>query len=88
MVFSNKKLFKSDLGEIHVGLSAPEDFKECTIEDLKNVLNNLKGKLLWRCTVCNDLSITEAPPRICPTCFQEEVYVQINVKELKTLLEV
>ena len=88
MVFSNKKLFKNENGDIHVGINSPTDFSECTIEEVKKTLANLKGKILWRCLVCNDLSICETPPRICPTCFQEEVYVQIDVKELNNLLEI
>ncbi len=88
MVFSNKKLFQHENGDIHVGISAPEEFSECTIEEVKHTLANLNDKILWRCIVCNDLSIARAPPRICPTCFAEEVYVQINEKELKNLLEI
>jgi hypothetical protein len=88
MVFSNKKIFKNENGDIHVGINAPEDFSECTIEEVKICLKNLGQRGLWRCIICNDLSIAEVPPRICPTCFQEEVYVQINEKELRDLLEI
>lgn len=88
MVFANKKLFKNEKGEIHVGINGLDESSECTIEEVKASLKNLKGKVIWRCIVCNDLSISQAPPRVCPTCFQEEVYVQINEKEFKTLLEI
>ena len=88
MAFSNKKLFKSEQEEIHVGINAPEGFIECTLEEVKKILASSKSKVFWRCTVCNDLSLAEAPSRICPTCFQEEVYVQINEKEFKTILEI
>lgn len=88
MAFSNKKLFKNEQGEVHVGLSAPEDFRECELEYIKQALVNLDNRIIWRCIVCNDLSIAQSPPRICPTCFQEEVYVQINKKEFKNLLEI
>jgi rubrerythrin len=88
MVFSGKKIFKNDNGDIHVGINAPEDFSECPVEEVKKTLENLNGRLLWRCTVCSDLSIAEVPPRICPTCFAEEAFVQINEKELNNLLEI
>ena len=87
MAFADKKIFKNKSGDIHVGGNSPEDFSEATLEDIKKVLVALKGKKLWRCTVCNDLCITIQPPKICPTCFQEEVYVEINEKEFKNFLE-
>lgn len=88
MVFANKKIFKNASGDIHVGNSSPEDFNEATIEDIKKILVDLKDKKFWRCTVCNDLCIIIRPPQICPTCFQEEVYAQINEKEFRNFLEI
>jgi len=88
MVFANKKIFKNASGDIHVGNNSPDNFTEATIEDVKKALKNLNGKKLWRCHVCNDLSIISVPPKICPTCFQEEAYVEINEKEFRNFLEI
>ena len=88
MVFANKKIFKNKDGDIHVGNNSPAGFVESTLEDVKKSLGELKDKKLWRCTVCNDLAITITPPKICPTCFQVEAYVQINEKEFRNFLEI
>jgi hypothetical protein len=88
MVFANKKLFKSQNGEIHVGINAPVGFSECSIEDIKKVLNNLGNKKIWRCHVCNDLSVSDKPIEVCPTCAQKDAYVQINPIEFKKFLQI
>lgn len=87
MIFGNKKIFKKN-EEVHIGLNAPEGFSEAILEDVKKVLSSLENKKIWRCNVCNDLHIGLEPPKICPTCMQEDVYVQINEKEIKNLLEI
>ena len=86
MVFANKKLFKNTNGDIHIGNNSPEGFVEANVEDVKKALKNLNGREIWRCTVCNDLAISSSPLKICPTCFQENVYVKINEKELRNFL--
>lgn len=88
MVFAYKKIFKNKDGDIHIGANSPDGFVEATIEDVKKTLGGLKNRKLWRCTVCNDLCINITPHKICPTCFQEDVYVEINEKEFKTFLEI
>lgn len=87
-MFANKKIFKNSNKEIHIGLLAPQGFSEGSLEDVKNILDNLGDKKIWRCNVCNDLHIGPIPLKICPTCMQEDVYVQINEKEIKNLLEI
>ncbi len=78
-----KQFFKSENGEIHFGNLAEEGFSPVKIEnsEVSVILENLGNKKLWRCNVCNDLHIGEIPPKICPTCFVEEAYVEINKKE-------
>ena len=87
-IYGHKKVFKNATGEIHVGMKAPKEFVECKIEDVKNALENLKGKKLWRCNVCNDLAISTKPLEVCPTCFQADAYVEINEKEFRGLLQI
>jgi len=38
-------------------------------------------KKYWRCTVCNDVHYGDAPPKVCPTCSQINVYVEVERKE-------
>jgi ferredoxin-thioredoxin reductase catalytic subunit len=38
-------------------------------------------KKYWRCTVCGDIHYGNAPPKVCPTCSQVNVYVEIERKE-------
>ena len=87
MVFGQKKIFRNLEGDIHIGNNAPEGFSETNIEDVENILKNLNDKKLWRCHVCNDLSISKNPPKTCPTCFAEDAYVEVNENEVKKLLE-
>lgn len=88
MVFANKKLFKNAQEELHVGNLAPKGFVECGLDEFKKALKNLGKRKIWRCHVCNDLSVSIAPPEICPTCFQKDAYTEINEKEIKILLEI
>lgn len=88
MVFANKKLFINKSGDIHVGIGSPEGFSECNIADVKKILKNLGDKKLWRCHVCNDLSISKIPLELCPTCFQKDAYVEINENEFRGLLKI
>jgi len=76
-----KQFFKSNTGEIHFGNLAEEGFSPAEINDINQILDNLGTKKLWRCNVCNDLHIGEKPPKLCPTCFVEEAYVEISKKE-------
>jgi hypothetical protein len=87
-MFGNKKIYQNSAGEIHIGNIAPKDFSIAGIEDVKNALKNLQNKKIFRCHVCNDIHIGLTAPEVCPTCFQKEAYVQINEKEIKTLLDI
>lgn len=82
-----KQFFKSENGDIHYGNLADEEFwlneKSC----IEEALANLGNKKIWRCTVCNDLRISEIPPKICPTCFAQEAYVEINKKEFLEMIK-
>ncbi|OGJ21937.1 hypothetical protein A3K73_04805 [Candidatus Pacearchaeota archaeon RBG_13_36_9] len=82
-----KQFFKSESGEIHFGDLAEPGFLAAKIENIDSILENLGAKKLWRCTVCNDLHIGEKPPKICPTCFAEEAYVEINKKEFLEMVK-
>ena len=82
-----KNIFKDSLGNIHFGISAPEGFQAGTPEDIAVILNNIGARKLWRCTVCNDLSINITPPKECPTCHVKDAYVEIELSEFKKLLE-
>ena len=88
MVFAQKKIFKNKNQDIHIGINMPEGFSEANILDVIELLENLKGKRLWRCFVCNDVHIAKEPLEICSTCLQKYAYVEINKKELKNLLEI
>jgi len=84
-----KIVFKNKKGEIHLGFNAGEDFTIVERKDLDETLFNLgKNKLLWRCTVCNDLHIGPEPPKECPTCFQKDAYIEMNLGEFKKITEV
>jgi len=82
-----KNIFKDSLGNVHFGLNAPAEFQTGTKEDVIIALNNLGDKKLWRCTVCNDLSIGSKPPKECPTCRVVNVYIEIEVSEFNKLFE-
>ncbi len=45
------------------------------------------GKKYWRCTVCNDVHFGVEPPKVCPTCKQVNVYVEITMEEAVKLLQ-
>ncbi len=47
----------------------------------------MEQKKYWRCTVCGDLHFGVHPPKICPTCTQEDKYVEISKEEFMELLE-
>lgn len=84
-----KNLFKNTKsGEIHFGVNAPTaDFVPAAKVDVQAVLKKLGSKKLWRCNVCNDLHIGMQPPKECPTCHSIDAYVEINLNELKKILE-
>ena len=81
-----KKLFKNSLGEIHFGMNADDGFGVAQSEDVEKALKNLGNKKLWRCNVCNDVHIGEIPPKVCPTCYVTDAYVEINEKEFRKML--
>ena len=83
-----KKIFKDNLGNIHFGINAPDFFQEGTREDIKNALDNLGDKRLWRCHVCNDLSISINPIKECPTCHALDAYIEIDADEFNNLFEI
>ncbi len=84
-----KLIFKNKSQEIHIGFNAPENFNLACKKDLDKILFNLvPGQLLWRCTVCNDLHISKNPPKVCPTCFEKDAYIQVSLSEFKKILEV
>lgn len=87
MVFGDKKLFKNKEGDIHVGINAPTDFTEATIEDVKTTMASMGNKRFWRCFICNDLHIGQKFPEDCPTCLQKNVYIQVDEVEIKGFLE-
>jgi len=81
-----KTLFKDKKGNMHFGVNAPEGFAKATKEDVKKSLSNLKGRKLWRCNVCSDLHLNSKPPEECPTCHTIDAYVEINLKEFKSII--
>jgi len=82
-----KSIFKDNLGNIHFGINFSDGFQPGTREDVEAVLNNLSGKKLWRCNVCNDLHISFEPLLECPTCHAKNAYVEIELDEFKKILE-
>ena len=83
-----KKVTKSEKGEIHFGIESLEGFEPATNNDIENVLKDLGGMKRWRCTVCNDLHIGVGFPKECPTCHTKDAYVEIDVKEFRSVLVV
>ena len=82
-----KNFFKSSNGDIHFGVIMMEGFSPTNKENAEKLLENLEGKKLWRCNVCNDLYIGEVPPKQCPTCFAIDAYVKINEKEFREMIK-
>lgn len=83
-----KSIFKNKNGNIHFGIMAPEGFEAGHMEDIAAALKNLGEKKLWRCNVCNDLSIGSEPPKECPTCHMDNAYTEIDLSEFNKLLEI
>jgi rubrerythrin len=84
-----KTIFKDNKGNIHFGINAPSsDFKKAAKTDVEKTLASLGSRKLWRCTVCNDLCINIQPPKLCPTCFQTDAYVEIELNEFKRLMDI
>lgn len=48
---------------------------------------DIKDKKYFRCTVCNDIHFGIAGPELCPTCQQKNVYVAIDKKEARKVLD-
>ena len=84
-----KTIFKDKNGNIHFGINAPSsDFEKAEKKDIETALFNLGNKKLWRCSVCNDLHIEEIPPKQCPTCYEINAYVEIELNEFRKLIEI
>jgi rubrerythrin len=43
-------------------------------------------KKYWRCTICNDIHYGNAPPELCPTCMQNNAYVETTAEEAKKVM--
>lgn len=84
----DKKITKSEIGEVHFGVESPDGFKSATKKDVEDILKNLGNMKLWRCTVCNDLHIGVGFPKECPTCHVKDAYVEIDLKEFRSVLVV
>jgi len=83
-----KKIFKDNLGNIHFGVNSPSGFVEGEKEEVNKALKNLGKKKLWRCNVCNDLRIENEPLEVCPTCFAQNAYVEIELGEFEKLIAI
>jgi hypothetical protein len=82
-----KTLFKDGSGAVHWGMNPPDrGWSAATKADVEKALKKLGNKKLWRCTVCNDMHLNEAPPEVCPTCSSIDAYVEIGEKEFRTVL--
>lgn len=82
-----KKATSSKEGEIHFGVNSLAGFEPIAADSLQEVLSDLKGRKLWRCTVCNDLHIGGEALGTCPTCSAVDAYVEIDEKEFRSVLE-
>jgi len=45
-------------------------------------------KKYWRCHVCNDIHFGTKSPKICPTCLQENAYVEVSSREALNVMSV
>ncbi len=45
-------------------------------------------KKYWRCHVCNDIHFGTKSPKICPTCLQENAYVEVSSREAMNVMSV
>lgn len=45
-----------------------------------------RTKSYWLCTVCGDIHFGVLPPKLCPTCLIEDVYVAISKEEARSRL--
>ncbi|MGB2907866.1 MAG: ferredoxin-thioredoxin reductase catalytic domain-containing protein [Candidatus Aminicenantaceae bacterium] len=45
-------------------------------------------KKYWRCHVCNDIHFGIKSPEICPTCLQENAYVEVSSLEALKVMSV
>jgi len=43
-------------------------------------------KKFFRCTVCNDIHYGIAGPKLCPTCMQEDKYVEVSEEEARKVM--
>ncbi len=85
----NKKIVtSSEEGEVHFGVNSLKGFGSVADESIQEIFSDLKGRGLWRCSVCNDLHVGASPPKDCPTCNAIDAYVEIDEKEFRNVLEV
>ena len=67
-------------------VSIPERRPSKEIRDEGKNPQKTEEKSYWFCTVCGDIHFGKAPPKLCPTCLIDNVYVQISKEEaLETL---
>ncbi|MFA9452440.1 MAG: ferredoxin-thioredoxin reductase catalytic domain-containing protein [Candidatus Aminicenantaceae bacterium] len=45
-------------------------------------------RIFWRCHVCNDIHFGTKSPEICPTCLQENAYVEVSSLEALKVMSV
>jgi len=82
-----KTIFIDKKGNIHFGMAASSpDFKKASLEEVKKVLKNIKGRKFWECVVCHDLHFNDAPPKECPTCHHIDSYKEITQKQFEKLI--
>ena len=81
-----KQLMISGSGDIHFGQVPMDGFQPAGMDEAEKALGALGSRRIWRCTVCNDLYVGEAPPKVCPTCSATDAYVEINGKEFMGMI--
>lgn len=45
------------------------------------------AKKYYKCTVCQDIHYGEFPPEHCPTCKQDNKYVEVEKSEAESIFE-
>jgi ferredoxin-thioredoxin reductase catalytic chain len=45
-------------------------------------------KKYWRCHVCNDIHYGVKAPKVCPTCLQDNAYVEVSSFEASQVMSV
>ncbi|MBW3020243.1 hypothetical protein KY334_03025 [Candidatus Woesearchaeota archaeon] len=44
-------------------------------------------KKYFRCTVCQDIHFGNEGPEVCPTCKQENKYIEVDKEEAQLVME-